>query len=182
MGFCHVGPTWTTQLRYFRAFLNLWFAKPMVCMRVTFHENDGNQENDKNDDDNSDSYKPGVERWIAEITETAEFTEIMGIQGANHALEIPNEGPWWSMTWQGFMQFSPPDVFFFSWGRGESIPIIQKPCLMKVNFVWCPSKSRSPWWPKLLKTYAPRRKASAQIAHLRCSFAPPSVRNPQGHI
>ena len=29
--------------RKFRAFLNLWFAKPMVCMRVTLHENDGNQ-------------------------------------------------------------------------------------------------------------------------------------------
>ena len=25
-----------------RAFLNLWFAKPIVCMRVAFHENDGN--------------------------------------------------------------------------------------------------------------------------------------------
>ena len=25
----------------------LWFAKPMVCMRVTFHENDRNNENDE---------------------------------------------------------------------------------------------------------------------------------------
>ena len=47
-----------------RAFLNLWFAKPMVCVRVTFHENDGNHENDENDEDNSDSYKQEAESWI----------------------------------------------------------------------------------------------------------------------
>ena len=38
-----------------RVFLNLWFAKPMVWVRVAFHENDGNHENDENDEDNSDS-------------------------------------------------------------------------------------------------------------------------------
>ena len=43
---------------------NLWFAKPMVCMWVAIHENDGNHENDQNNDDNSDSYKQGVECWI----------------------------------------------------------------------------------------------------------------------
>ena len=36
----------------------------MVCMRVAFHENDGNHGNDENDKDNSDSYKQGVECWI----------------------------------------------------------------------------------------------------------------------
>ena len=36
----------------------------MVCVRVAFHENDGNRENDENDEDNSDSYKQGVECWI----------------------------------------------------------------------------------------------------------------------
>ena len=45
-------------------FSNLLFAKPMVCMRVAFHENDGNPENDENDEDNSDKYKQGVECWI----------------------------------------------------------------------------------------------------------------------
>ena len=44
-----------------RVFLNLWFAKPMVWVRVAFHENDGNHENDDNDEDNSDSYKQGVD-------------------------------------------------------------------------------------------------------------------------
>ena len=29
----------------------------MVCMRVAFHENDGDHENDENDKSNSDSYK-----------------------------------------------------------------------------------------------------------------------------
>ena len=48
----------------FRVFLNLWFAKPMVCVRVAFHKNDGNHEDDGNDNDNSDSYKQGVECWI----------------------------------------------------------------------------------------------------------------------
>ena len=38
-----------------RVFLNLWFGKPMVCVRVAFHENDGNHENDENDEDNADS-------------------------------------------------------------------------------------------------------------------------------
>ena len=49
----------------FLVILNLWFAKPMVCMRVAFHENDRNQENDENDEDNSDSYKQEVECWIS---------------------------------------------------------------------------------------------------------------------
>ena len=48
----------------FRVFLNLWFGKPMVCVRVAFHENDGNHENDENDEDNSDSYKQALECWI----------------------------------------------------------------------------------------------------------------------
>ena len=37
-------------------------AKPMVCVRVAFHENNTNHENDE---DNSDSYKQGVECWIS---------------------------------------------------------------------------------------------------------------------
>ena len=48
----------------FRVFLNLWFAKPTVCVRVAFHESDRNHEHDENDEDNSDSYKQGVECWI----------------------------------------------------------------------------------------------------------------------
>ena len=48
----------------FRAFLNLWFAKPMVCVRVAFHENDGNHENDEKNENDEDSYKQGVECWI----------------------------------------------------------------------------------------------------------------------
>ena len=53
---------------------SLWFAKPMVCMWVAFHENEGNHENDENDKDYSDSYKQGVElskelsAGLAEIT------------------------------------------------------------------------------------------------------------------
>ena len=47
-----------------RVFLNLWFGKPMVCVRVAFHENDGNHENYENDEDNSDRYKQELECWI----------------------------------------------------------------------------------------------------------------------
>ena len=47
----------------FRAFLDVWFAKAMVCMWVAFHKNDGNHENDE---DNSESYKQGIECWISE--------------------------------------------------------------------------------------------------------------------
>ena len=36
----------------------------MVCVRVAFHENDGNHENDENDEDNSDGYNQGAERWV----------------------------------------------------------------------------------------------------------------------
>ena len=36
----------------------------MVCVRVAFHENDGNHENEENDEDSSDSYKQGVECWV----------------------------------------------------------------------------------------------------------------------
>ena len=36
----------------------------MVCMRVAFHENDGNHKNDENDEDDSDSCKQGVECWV----------------------------------------------------------------------------------------------------------------------
>ena len=30
------------NLAPFRVFLNLWFGKPIVCVRVAFHENGGN--------------------------------------------------------------------------------------------------------------------------------------------
>ena len=56
----------------------------MVCMRVGFHENDGNHENDE---DNSDSYiviNKELSAGLAEITETTEMTKTMGIKGANH--------------------------------------------------------------------------------------------------
>ena len=40
-------------MRIVRAFLNLGFARLMVCMWGVFHENDGNHENNENDEDNS---------------------------------------------------------------------------------------------------------------------------------
>ena len=33
-------------------------------MQGAFYENDGHHENDKNDEDDSDSYKQGVECWV----------------------------------------------------------------------------------------------------------------------
>ena len=53
----------------------------MACMRVAFHDNDGNHENDEKDEDNSDSYKQGVECWIGG---NHEMTKTTKIRGANH--------------------------------------------------------------------------------------------------
>ena len=61
-----------------RAFLNLWFAKPMVCMRVAFHENNRNHEHDENDEDNSDSYKEELSAGFAEIIGVATPAEPRG--------------------------------------------------------------------------------------------------------
>ena len=63
------------------AFLNLQFARPMVCMRDAFHENDDYHESDE---DNSDRYKQELSAGFAELTETTEMTKTTGIQGANH--------------------------------------------------------------------------------------------------
>ena len=52
---------WVVFLAFSRVCLNLWFGKPMVCVRVVFHENEGNPKNDDNDKDNSGSYKQGSE-------------------------------------------------------------------------------------------------------------------------
>ena len=80
-----------------RVFLNLWFAKPMVWVRVAFHENDGNHENDENDEDNSDSYKQGVESWIRGNHGNHENDENHGNSGCKPrvpqttGLEIPEK-------------------------------------------------------------------------------------------
>ena len=67
--------TWrfSFALAFSQIFLNLWFAKPMVCVRVAFHENDGNHENDENDKDNSDSYKEELSAGFTKITETTKW-------------------------------------------------------------------------------------------------------------
>ena len=61
----------------------------MVCVRVAFHKKDGNHKNDESDEDNSDSYKQGVERWIRGNHGTTKMTKTTGIQGANHGLPKP---------------------------------------------------------------------------------------------
>ena len=86
-----------------RVFLNLWFAKPMVCVRVAFHENCGNHENDENDEDNSDSYKQGVECWIHGNHGNHENDENHGNPGCKPrvpqttGLEIPSKNLWKSL-------------------------------------------------------------------------------------
>ena len=69
-----------------RVFLNLWFAKPMVWVRVAFHENDRNHENDE---DNSDSYKQGVECWIRGNHGNHENDENHENPGATHGFPKP---------------------------------------------------------------------------------------------
>ena len=73
-------------------------------MRVAFHENDGNHENDdendrnhgndENDEDNSDSYKQGVECWIHGNRGNEENHRNPGCKPRapqTTGLEIPNE-------------------------------------------------------------------------------------------
>ena len=68
----------------------------MVCVRVAFHENNGNHENDENDEDNSDSYKQGVECWIRRNHGNHENDENHGNPGCkprvpqSTGLEIPD--------------------------------------------------------------------------------------------
>ena len=68
----------------YRAFLDLWFAKPMVCMLVAFRENDGNHENDENNEATQTATNKELSAGFAEIMETTEMTKTTGIQGANH--------------------------------------------------------------------------------------------------
>ena len=70
------------------AFPNLWFAKPVVCMRVAFHGNDGNLENNEDD---SDSPKQRVECWISGNHGNHGHDENHGLRGANH--ELTTNGP-----------------------------------------------------------------------------------------
>ena len=69
-------------------------SKPMVCVRVAFHENDGNHENDE---DNSSSYKQGVECWIRGNHGNHENDENHGNPGCKPrvpqttGLEIPEQ-------------------------------------------------------------------------------------------
>ena len=82
-------------LSSFRAFLNPWFAKPMVCMWVAFHEND---ENHENDEDNSDSYEQGVKCWISGNHRNHINDENTGSPGCKPrvpqttGLELPDHG------------------------------------------------------------------------------------------
>ena len=56
----------------------------MVCMWGAFHENDGHHENDENDEDNSDSYKQGLECWISRNHVNHGNDDNHRNRGANH--------------------------------------------------------------------------------------------------
>ena len=76
----------------------------MVCVRVAFHEKDGNHENDENDEDNSDSYKQGVECWIRGNHGNHKNDENHGNPGRTPrvpqttGLEIPDLGTSWQKS------------------------------------------------------------------------------------
>ena len=68
-------------------------AKPVVWIRVAFHESNGNHENDETDQDNSDSHnKRGLSAGFADmiVTESMELTRTTGIWCANHGLPTKN--------------------------------------------------------------------------------------------
>ena len=68
----------------------------MVCMRVAFHQNDRNHEDDETTNTTQAAKKRsrGLDLW--NITETTEMTNITKIRGVNHGfpqttgLEIPD--------------------------------------------------------------------------------------------
>ena len=66
-----------------RVFLNLWFAKRMVCMRVNFHDNAGKHENDENEEDKLENYKQGVEWTKCWRTETFSIPTVFLSTKAN---------------------------------------------------------------------------------------------------
>ena len=62
--FCFFFLSFFLQFLFFRfSPLSSGPSEPMVCVRVAFHENDGDDEHDENEDD-ADSYKQRVECWI----------------------------------------------------------------------------------------------------------------------
>ena len=93
-----------------RAFLNLWFAKPMVRAWVAFHENDGYHQNDENDEHNSDNYKEGVECWISGSHGNHDNEENHGNPRCKPrvpqttGLEIPNHNLWERASFQKIPQ------------------------------------------------------------------------------
>ena len=60
---------------------SLMFARPMVCMRAAFHENDGNGENDET---TQTSTNKELSAGLAGIMPTTAMTKTTGIWGANH--------------------------------------------------------------------------------------------------
>ena len=55
----------------------------MVCMWVAFHENDGDQENNKSDEGQLRRLQlKELSAGLAEISEITEMTKTAGIQGA----------------------------------------------------------------------------------------------------
>ena len=74
-----------------RVFLNLWFAKSMVCVRVAFHENDVNHENAENDKETRTAKNKELSAGFAEITETTnpEGPEIQKISFSLERMKKP---------------------------------------------------------------------------------------------
>ena len=157
------------QIPPIRVFLNLWFAKPMVWVRVAFHENDGNHEKDENDEDNSDSCKRGVECWIRgnhgnhENDENHENPGCKPRVPQTTGLEIPDQ---FSLIFKGVSALFRSSLHFFrcphdafsaplarsAFGRslgglwrGEGVRLVQYLCkthnlvLFKAQLTWRPS-------------------------------------------
>ena len=68
----------------FRVFINPWFAKPMVCVRVAFTKTTEITKTTKTTNTTQTATNKELSAGFAEITETTEMTKTTGIQGANH--------------------------------------------------------------------------------------------------
>ena len=79
-----------------RVFLNLWFAKPMVCLWVAFHENNGNHETTKTMKTTRTATNKELGAGFAKVTYTTKYGENHGKLGCKPrlpqttGLEIPD--------------------------------------------------------------------------------------------
>ena len=130
---CAIKRTKRKKTNHFSCYLGV--SNTMVCMRVAFHENDRNHENDEDD---SDRYRQGVECWMGGNHGNHGNDENHGNPGgANHGLPWPRNKTCENRTcenWPSSLSCT------FSWAL-EIVPWALEifPWALSWEFSWGPS-------------------------------------------